>query len=220
MNLIVVIPAFNEADNIEKVIRTVKEKGLPLLVVDDGSFDNTYQIVKKQNISYLLRNEKNLGKGASLKKAFQYLKEQEVDYDAVILMDADAQHLPEDMDSFIDALEGGSRFIVGDRFGDLKDMPLIRVITNIVMSFVLSLFAKQSIPDTQCGFKALHREVIKKIKIKTDKYEVDSELILEAAKYGFKIDSLHIESVYRGQRSSINPFRDTLRFLIFIFTRR
>jgi glycosyltransferase involved in cell wall biosynthesis len=220
MKPVVVIPAFNEAKNILKVIRTVRDKGLSLIVVDDGSSDNTYEIVKKENIRHLLRNERNLGKGASLKKAFAYIIENKLDCDSVIIMDADAQHLTRDIDSFIERLSQGSMFIVGNRFKDLKAMPFIRVITNIVMSFILSVFAKQKVPDTQCGFKALKREVLEKIKLQTERYEVDSELILEAAEQGFKIDSIPIESVYSGQRSSINPVGDTIRFILFIFRRR
>lgn len=220
MKVAVVIPAYNESAQIIKVIKMIRKKSLPIIVVDDGSIDNTYELVKSEKVDVLLSNERNKGKGKSLKKAFMYLKENYSDIEGIIIMDADAQHLPEELDLFLDGLRKGSFFIVGNRFHNAQNMPLIRRLTNIVMSSIISLYAKQKIPDTQCGFKAFKKDVLDKIEIKTDKYEIDSELILEAALHGYKIDSVPVQSVYKGENSSIQPLRDTVRFLSFILRRR
>lgn len=216
MKVWVVIPAFNEADSIENVVRKIKEKNLPVIVVDDGSSDKTYTKAINSGSDIVLKNEENKGKGASLRKAFDYIIKNNLDCQAVIIMDADAQHLPEELDLFVEKLKRDSYFIVGNRLNSPFGMPLIRLFTNKIMSYIISKKIRQYIPDTQCGFKALKREVFEKLNLKTSKYEIDSELIIKSALLGYRIDSIPIRSVYRKQKSKINPFLDTLRFIRFI----
>jgi len=218
MKVWIVIPAFNEAETIQAVVRKVKDKSLPVIVIDDGSQDNTYSKALEAGADIVLRNEKNLGKGASLRKVFTYLINNNLDCEAVIIMDADAQHLPEELSLFIEKLKKGSCFIVGNRLSSPSGMPLIRLITNKLMSYIISKKIKQEVPDTQCGFKAIRREVLEKLCLKTSKYEIDSELIIKSAFLGYRIESVPIKSVYREQRSNINPFWDTFRFIRFILT--
>jgi len=96
-------------------------------------------------------------------------------------------------------------------------MPLRRRITNRFMSSVISFLAGQSLPDTQCGYRLISTRVLRSVPLTTDKYEIESEVLIEAANAGFKIKSIPIKSIYRGQKSQIRPFRDTMRFLSFIF---
>ena len=216
----VVIPAFNEESNIVSVINEIKRKNIPIIIIDDGSVDSTYDKVSKENVSVLLRNTKNLGKGASLRKAFDYIISNDLECDAVIIMDADAQHLPEEIDSFVDKLHSGSSFVIGNRLNKPKNMPLTRIITNKAMSFMISKKCRQPIPDSQCGFKALRKDVLQKISLKTSNYEIDTELLIQASEAGIKIDSVPIKSIYRHQVSSINPFIDSFRFLRYLLTLR
>jgi glycosyltransferase involved in cell wall biosynthesis len=216
----VVIPAFNEEENIASVIREIKAKGLPLIVVDDGSVDSTSAQVEEEKVDVLINNKTNLGKGASLRAAFDYIKENRLDCDAVIIMDADAQHHSQEIDLFIHRLEEGSALVQGNRLNDPKNMPILRVITNKVMSFIISIYCGQKIPDTQCGFKAIRREVLDKLRLKTSKYEIESELLIQSAALGYRIDSVAIKSIYRKERSNIDPFIDTARFIKFILSAR
>ena len=96
------------------------------------------------------------------------------------------------------------------------EMPLLRIITNRFMSLIISAFARQYIPDTQCGFRLVKKEVLQKITLSTSKYETESEILIKAARLGFKIEFVPIKTIYSGQKSQINPFVDTLRFLRFI----
>jgi hypothetical protein len=84
------------------------------------------------------------------------------------------------------------------------------------MSWLISKVAKQKIPDTQCGFRLIKREVLEKLNLKTVKYETESEIIIQASRLGFKIESVPIKTIYGGEKSQINPFIDTLRFMRFI----
>ncbi len=220
MNIWVIIPAFNESCSIAGVIRQIKSKNLSLIVVDDGSTDGTSHIIEKEGVDVFLKNKSNQGKGSAVKRAVDYVIENIPDCNAVIIMDADAQHSAEELDLFISMLKQGSSFINGNRMRNPGNMPFLRVLTNMLMSLVISLITKQRIYDSQCGFKAISRKVLEKITIKSAKYEIDSELILETAEAGYKIDSLPVKSIYSREKSNINPFWDTIRFIIFIMSRR
>lgn len=214
MKTCVIIPAYNEAKAIEDLIKQINKHSLDVTVIDDGSTDNTSVIAKKNN-AVVLRNEKNQGKGASLVKGFHYALAE--GYDAVICMDGDGQHLPEDIPNFVHAAENSKNMIlIGNRMEETKTMPWIRIMTNKFMSWLISCVAKQNIPDSQCGFRLIKKELLEKLKLKTLKYEIESEVLIEAAHLGFTIESIPIKTVYQGEKSQINPFVDTIRFFKFI----
>ncbi|MBM3255821.1 MAG: glycosyltransferase family 2 protein [Candidatus Omnitrophica bacterium] len=214
MKACVVIPTYNEAKTIAGLIEQLRKQGLDVLVVDDGSSDNTYNLARQAG-SAVLRNQNNQGKGASLVKGFNYALSH--GYDVVITMDGDGQHLPADIPYFIRMAEDSkSGLIIGNRMLKTQRMPRLRLLTNMFMSWVISKVAGQGIPDTQCGFRLLKKEVIEKLSLGTSKYETESEIIIQTSRLGFKIESMPVKTVYAGEKSQINPFIDTLRFFKFI----
>lgn len=217
MQVWVLIPAYNEGDSLATILEELKEKRLPVLVVDDGSTDNTSYIAWKKRVS-LIRNRYNYGKGISLRRGIKYLlKNKEFDY--LITMDGDGQHSPADIDKFLEEVKKGESFVVGNRMSNPEGMPAIRVFTNRIMSWLISKIAKQKIPDSQCGFRLIKREVLESIDIETDKYQIESEIIIKAAQKGFSIKSIPVKSIYyKSSRSKINPIVDTLRFIKFLFS--
>jgi hypothetical protein len=98
-----------------------------------------------------------------------------------------------------------------------RNMPVVRVLTNKIMSWFISGLCKQKIPDTQCGFRLIKKEVLERLRLTTSKFEIESEILIKASRLGFKIESLPIKSVYIGEKSHINPFIDTIKFIKFIF---
>ncbi len=217
MRVWIVIPAYNERFRLAGILDELRSKNFSILVIDDGSIDNTYEVAEKK-ADFVIRNDKNLGKGMSLKKGIDYLLK-EVDFDYVVTMDADGQHSPADLNKFLQKAkeEGGAYFIVGNRMSDPIGMPKLRIITNKVMSCLISRIARQAIPDTQCGFRLIKREVLEKINIKTNNFEIESEILIKAARSGFPIKSIPIRSIYfKSPHSRINPFVDTIRFIKFI----
>lgn len=211
MKVCVVIPAYNESRNILSLIQDIKKHQLDVLVIDDGSTDSTFSIAKDAGVQAML-NLRNQGKGASLAKGFKYVLEN--NFDAVITMDADGQHLAQDLPVFIEeANNPGIHIILGNRMQNVEKMPYVRVLTNKFMSWLISAISKQSIPDTQCGFRLIKREVLKSIKLSTSRFDTESELLIKASHNGFKIKSIPIKSVYGREKSQINPFVDTLRFI-------
>ncbi len=214
MKICALIPAYNEAGAIKEIIRQIKQQGLAVVIIDDGSSDNTSQISASEGAVVLI-NLKNEGKGRSLNKGFAYCLEN--NFDAVIAMDGDGQHLPQDIPLFINAAKtSNAGIIVGNRMSQARNMPLVRFLTNRFMSWLISLICGQKIPDSQCGFRLIKKEVLEKIKLKTSKFEVESELLIAASAAGFKIESLAVSTVYGTEVSHINPFADTVRFFNFI----
>ncbi len=214
MKTCVIIPTYNEACAIANIIKRIKQQGLEVVVVDDGSCDNTYRIAE-DNGAVVLRNPDNEGKGASLLRGFHYALNK--DFDAVITMDGDGQHLPSEIPYFTRLAQySNSGILIGNRMLKRKDMPLVRVLTNQFMSWFISSLARQKIPDTQCGFRLIKKEVLRKINLRTRKYETESEIIIKAARLGFKVESVPIKTIYNGEKSQINPFIDTFRFIKFI----
>jgi len=214
VRICVIIPTYNESLAIAGLINQIAKLGLDVIIIDDGSVEDTVKITTACGAKVFC-NPKNMGKGASLIKGYKYALER--GFDAVISMDGDGQHSPDDLPAFIQkAQTSQSALIVGNRMGLTKEMPALRVITNFLMSKLISLIVKQHIPDTQCGFRLIKKELLTKIDLSTSKYETESEVLIKAARLGFKIESIPVKTIYSGQKSQINPWVDTLRFLRFI----
>lgn len=208
----VLIPSYNEAKAIGGITRELRTKGLSVCVIDDGSADETSSIAKSAG-AFVIRHEKNKGKGASLIDGFAYaLKE---GFAAALVMDGDGQHVVSDVDNFFKKMdETGADIVIGNRMSDTAIMPIARKLTNKFMSYLISRMCGHDIPDTQCGFRLIKRRVLESVSLNSSNYEIESELLLKAAKNGFKIES--VKTIYEDEESRINPFVDTIRFIAFL----
>ncbi len=214
-NICVLIPSYNEAKTIDAVVKAVRARGLTVYVVDDGSSDNTASLAESAG-AMVIRHEKNMGKGASLREGFKRLLKGPCD--AVIVMDGDNQHEAGSIPDFVREMEDrGADMVIGNRMLDTGSMPYVRISTNRFMSSLLSKICGQSIPDTQCGYKLITRRVLENITLDSSNFEIESELIVKAGRKGFKITSVPIRAIYQDEKSKINPVLDTLRFMAFIF---
>jgi len=215
MKACVIIPTYNESRTIGGLVSDIRKKGLDVLVIDDGSRDETGLIAQRKGAA-LITHAKNQGKGASLKRGFDHVLNSE--YATVIMMDGDGQHNPDDVDRFIAAAENtGAQLVIGNRMGDTKSMPFIRKLTNGVLSWLVSKLTKQHIPDSQCGFMLIKRNVLEKIKLISLNFEIEAEILIKTAKEKFKISSIPIKTIYQGEASKINPLLDSARFIKMIF---
>ena len=215
MRSCVLIPSFNGAQSIGAIVKSVKEQGLDVIVVDDGSLDLTAQRASESG-AVVLQNSRNRGKGASLRKGFDYALAK--GYDAVITMDGDGQHLAEDLPLFLKAHKENpqAEMIIGNRMHQPLKMPLERQMTNRFMSRLISWICHQRIPDSQNGFRLITSNLLKRWVLKSDRFEIESEMILEAATHEARIVSTEITSVYENHPSFISPLLDTGRFIKFI----
>ena len=211
----VLIPSYNEAKTIGGIVERLKKGGANVYVVDDGSADETAREAASRG-AIVITHAVNKGKGASLREGFAAIMKD--GYDHILVIDGDGQHHLEDIGNFASAIdEPGVGIVIGSRMSDTRRMPLERIIVNKMMSLVISKMAGQRIPDTQCGFRLIKRQVLEGIRLDSSNYEMESELLIKAAHNGWKIRSVPIRTIYQDEASRIHPVKDTLRFLALIF---
>jgi len=206
-----VIPAYQEKKHIGDVVRRTRDKIDNVLVVDDGSNDKTAERAREAGAEVIVHPQ-NRGKGEAIKTGLRHFLNRQFDW--VFILDADGQHRPEEIDRFLAAAVSAAepKLILGNRMNDVSSMPLVRRIVNRYMSKKISRVCRQDIPDTQCGFRLLHRQLIPDLLEGADRFEYESEMLIIASRKGFRIDSVSISTVYSDEVSSIHPVRDTLRF--------
>lgn len=206
-----VIPAYNEEKHIADVVRRTRQKLDDVLVVDDGSVDKTADHARDAGAEVTV-HEQNRGKGETIRTGLRHWLDRQFDF--VIILDADGQHRPEEIDRFVTAALSADepKLILGDRMNDVSSMPRLRQIVNRWMSKRISALCGQEIPDTQCGFRMLHRQLIPELLGGAARFDYETEMLIVASREGFRITSVPITTVYSDEVSSIHPVRDTLRF--------
>jgi len=206
-----VIPAYNEEKHIGDVVRRARQQLDDILVVDDGSSDETAERARKSGAEVIV-HAKNRGKGESIKTGLRHWLDRQ--FELVTILDADGQHLPEEINQFVAAALSATepKLILGNRMKDLSSMPRVRRIVNRWMSKRISAACGQEIPDTQCGFRMVHRDLIPDLLGGAARFDYETEMLIIASRKGFCIESVPISTVYSDEVSSIHPVRDTLRF--------
>ena len=210
MKFAIVIPAYDEEENIDELLENLT--GFPkncIIVIDDGSRDRTSSIVESFG-AILLKHEKNLGKGMAQRTAFKYVLEN--GFDGVITMDADGQHAPDEIGSFIKKNDSAD-ILIGTRRMTLANMPALRYFTNKVTSLVVSLIVSQRVFDSQSGFRYICSKVLRNVPLSTGKFQTESEILIKAARKGYKIGCVPVSTIYKETKSYIHPLFDTLRFI-------
>ena len=213
MTIGAILPALNAARFLPEVIAQIKalHPELRVLVVDDGSNDGTAEIARTAGAEAIIHRV-NLGKGEALKTGYQWALEQELEW--VFTMDSDGQHLPAEMQGFLDvAVTESLDVVVGTRMAATEGMPWLRKKTNQVTSWTISRLAGCSIPDSQNGYRLYRTQCLRGLTLKTSRYDSESEILVRLARRGSKIGSAPVSTVYGDEESSINPFVDTGRFL-------
>ncbi|MFH1836683.1 MAG: glycosyltransferase family 2 protein [Candidatus Omnitrophota bacterium] len=209
-----IIPAYNEEKYIGSVIKAVRNKGVDVIVVDDGSSDNTANYGREAG-AHLLKNERNEGKGRALRKGFEYVREKGYNY--IFTLDADGQHDPEDIPKFIEKMRvSGSDIVAGNRLANPRNMPDDRLTINRWSSSLISKMSGQYVPDPLCGFRLIPARVLEKLDLVGVKFEIVPEILIKAAKKGFIIDHVDIATIYGDETSYIRPGRDGYMFLSFL----
>ncbi len=205
------VPAYLEEAHIADVVTRVRAELPNVLVVDDGSADGTAACAREAGAEVIV-HEQNAGKGAAIKTGFRILLERGFEY--VIILDGDGQHLPEEIGLFLAAAaEEKAGLFIGNRMRDTAAMPLLRMLTNRFMSWQISSIAGCDVPDTQCGFRMIHREVIPSLFCESNAYDYETEMILIAGRDQHRIVNVPVSTVYGDEQSKIHPVRDGIRFL-------
>ncbi len=209
--IMIIIPAYNEEGPIAKLLSSLNFPPQDIIVVDDGSIDNTFSESQSFGV-HVIRHEKNKGKGIAHRTGFNFASKEEARW--VITMDADGQHSPKDIPKFIKAIkEKKGDMIIGEREVTIRTMPFLRFLTNLWTSFIVSILGGKRVKDAQSGFRAISKEIFTSISLSTNNFQTESEIIIKAARRGFRITSVPIRTIYNESYSYIKPFLDTLRFI-------
>lgn len=217
VSALVVVPAYNAAKYLDELIPRLRTYVCDenLLFINDGSTDNTLELLKKHKVRHI-NFPVNQGKGAALMAGFRYAIRES--YRSVLTIDADLQHLPEEIPPFY-ALDNGNRLIMGTRNISRSVMPFDRWLTNNLTSLIISIFSTCRVRDSQSGFRLIPSSVLKAIDLKTTRYDLESEVLFKAGVVGCDIAEVAITTVYEGSESFINPLVDTGRFIKQIWKR-
>lgn len=179
----IVMPAFNEEKNIGKTLslipKDISEK-LDIVVVDDGSTDNTLKIASKYD-TIIIQHPINKGNGAAIQTGLDFCKN--ANYDIVIIIDADGQHEPSYIIDFIKPIvEEHYDYVIGNRFYYFYDMTIVKKVCSRVMSFILSFFLDQKISDPTMGYRALSSRVVKHLNCESN-YSITLEMLFKIVPY-------------------------------------
>ena len=217
-----VIPAYQDEKHIGVIVRRVRQQLDHVLVVDDGSTDQTAQRAREAGAEVIVHSE-NRGKGEAIKTGLgRWLAAATPSGGGfhregawAILLDSDGQHLPEEIDRFLAAAASATHptFFLGNRMNNVAGMPFVRRVVNRYMSRQISRVCKQEIPDTQCGFRMLDHQLIPQLLGGGDRFDYDTEVLIIASRKGYRVESVPITTVYTDQVSKIRPLRDAVRFL-------
>lgn len=208
----VIIPAYNEENSIAKVLDGLKflSENCEIIVIDDGSIDNTAEIVKNYQNIKLIRHESNLGYGASLKTGVKCAAG-----DIIVITDADGTYPNERIPEFIKILrDTDSDMIVGARTGEHVKIPLIRKLPKWFINKLANYLSGTKIPDLNSGFRAMRKEVINKfLRILPDGFSFTTTITLAMLSNHYKVRYIPINYFKRTGKSKISPIKDTVKFI-------
>jgi glycosyltransferase involved in cell wall biosynthesis len=209
----VIIPTYNNGNTIKEVLKNVLEFTENIIVVNDGSTDNTEDVLKNSKDYEVINHIKNSGKGSALKTAFRRAIEKGFQY--AITIDSDGQHKAEEIPLFIDAIDKSpDSFIIGSRNLNQENLPQKSGFANKFSNFWFRFIAGVRLSDTQSGYRLYPLRCISEMKLFSGKYEFELEVLVRAAWKGYKIISVPINAYYppAGQRvTHFRPFRDFMR---------
>jgi glycosyltransferase involved in cell wall biosynthesis len=207
--ILALIPAYNEAQRIAPVVTAAREH-LPVLLVDDGSKDDTAAIAETSGAT-VLRQKPNQGKGVALRAGFRWAIDQH--YEAVITLDADGQHDPAEIPKFLAAYQAkNADLIIGAR--DFSQMPFVRRLANTSGQKLFSWALGQPVQDNQSGYRLISRRLLEVLLSGNEQgFEFEVEMIVTCVQCGFKLAWVPIQTIYAGESSHIEPLAHTKNFL-------
>lgn len=208
---VAIIPALNAEHTVPRVIELARRHIEPIVVIDDGSTDRTGDVARAAG-AIVLRHEVNRGKGAALKTGFAWARRN--GYDGVITLDADGQHLPSELPKFLrERLVGGEDLIIGGRSHLFGQMLPRRRNANRFSAWCIAKCSGAPITDSQSGFRFYSAKLIDGMKLRTDGFDMESEVIVRAGRRGFRIVTIPIELGFVDglSTSHYKPLKDTLR---------
>ena len=226
---IVIIPAYQPEQSLVSLVKELEKKGLQSIVVDDGSGEKYQPVFDKiKEISLVIRHPENFGKGAAIKTALTFVRQELWDCKVVGIMDADGQHLPEDMLRLLETAKKNKRTLVLGVREVGKDMPLKSRLGNQITRTVFKLVSGVRLTDTQTGLRAFGWELVDEmLEVTGERYEYETNVLLTMAKKKIPIKEVTITTIYHDNNSgshfrplkdSVRIYKDILRFTLSSFS--
>lgn len=206
----IAIPAYNAAGQVADVVRRCLSVLPSVVVVDDGSTDGTGQVAREAG-ARVLTLAANQGKGRALKTAFEDLLER--GFEAVVTVDADGQHMPEEIPVLIEAAAKGADLVIGTRDHLFQDMGMVRRVSNRTSSRAISMVAGLRMKDVQSGFRFYSGRLLRRTGFPESRFSAESAIVVRAARRAFKIAGIPIQLAVTDGRgmSHYRPIVDSLR---------
>jgi glycosyltransferase involved in cell wall biosynthesis len=207
----VIIPALNAERTLPRVVVEARAQLEPVLVIDDGSSDATGEVARAVGAT-VIRHPRNRGKGGALKTGFHWALEN--GFDGVITLDADGQHLAGEIPKFLEERErGGADLIIGGRSHLFEQMLPRRRVANRFSSSAITFMSGVKITDSQSGFRFYSANLLRNLKLHTDGFDLESEVIVRAGRRRFPIVTIPIELGFVDgiSTSHYKPLKDTAR---------
>jgi glycosyltransferase involved in cell wall biosynthesis len=211
-----VIPFYNEKETINIVINESLNYVQFVFAINDGSDDGYFNDANEESKVKFVNLDRNYGKGKALSIGFH--EAVSVGFNYVVTLDADLQHEPKYIPKLIEGLQSFD-IVIGNRLKNLKGMPIQRRMSNKLTSFFLTVKTGQNILDSQCGYRAYKAEVLRKVKTDFSGFEAESEILVKAAKKGFKIGFIDIPTIYGDEKSKMRPLQAIVGFLRVLFSK-
>ena len=203
--IIAAIPAYNEEQFIGEIVSKARRYVDEVIVVDDGSTDNTSEIAQAAGAE-VIKHETRQGAGAATKTAFETAKRSHADI--LVTLDGDGQHNPDEIPQLLaPILNKEADLVIGSRFlqSNLHQMPKYRKFGIDVITFLYNLGSKARVSDSQCCFRAQNRKLIEAVNITEAGFGFSVQVLIQARKKGFTIKEVPISCIYHSDGSSLNP---------------
>ncbi len=196
------IPAYNEARYIGSIVLQAKQYADEVIVVDDGSTDNTAHIARLAG-AVVIRHDTNMGKGTAIQNILAEARKRTPG--ALVLLDADCQHNPDEIPSLVKSVSEGYDLVIGSREAQKDRTPAYRRIGQRVLRRSGRLISQHSVSDSESGFRALSPKAVDTLELQEKGFAVESEMIACAAERNLKITEVPISNIYTDDGSTLNP---------------
>ena len=200
--VVVAIPAFNEEKYIGTIVLEAKQYVDEVIVLDDGSTDSTSNVANLAGAG-VVRHTSNKGKGAAIQRLM--IEAQNRGADILVLIDADAQHNPQEIPRLVNSIRAGFDLAIGSRQAQSQKTPRYRLAGQKVLLSATKFLSGARLTDSECGFRALSRKAISEMSLNEKGFAIETEMIAQAAERGLKISEVPISNIYTKDGSTLNP---------------